>query len=352
MKRGRIALSLLLCGTLAIPSALAVELLDPACAQAAPAKRAKPVSLSVRSKAIARNKTFRLSVTGAAKKKVRWSSSNKKVATVTSTGLVRGRAVGTCTIRAKVGGRTLRCKVSVRNAVGSIAKGARRATAFSLVSSAENSTTDYRSTYRYLEDIGDGRGYTAGIIGFTSATGDLLEVVRRYVALKPKGNPLKKYLPALEAVLGSDSHRGLGSAFEKAWKRACRDDEMVRAQDAVLEEQYLRPALRAANEDGLSPLGQFVYYDALVVHGPGSDPDSFGGLRTAARKRAKTPAEGGSEAAYLKAFLKVRERVMLKEEAHSDLSRIKVQRALVKAGNWSLARPLSWTMYGDRFTLR
>ncbi|MDX6332507.1 MAG: chitosanase, partial [Streptomycetaceae bacterium] len=33
-----------------------------------------------------------------------------------------------------------------------------------LVSSAENSTLDWTAQYKYIEDIGDGRGYTAGII--------------------------------------------------------------------------------------------------------------------------------------------------------------------------------------------
>ena len=62
----------------------------------------------------------------------------------------------------------------------------------SLVSSAENSSLDFNTQYAYIEDIGDGRGYTAGVIGFTSGTGDMIEVVKRYVALKPKNNTLKK----------------------------------------------------------------------------------------------------------------------------------------------------------------
>lgn len=48
---------------------------------------------------------------------------------------------------------------------------------FALVSSAENSDTDYSLQYGYIEDIGDGRGYTAGIIGFTTGIGDLPDVV-------------------------------------------------------------------------------------------------------------------------------------------------------------------------------
>lgn len=45
-----------------------------------------------------------------------------------------------------------------------ISEGMLRKEVFALVSSAENSTTDYTGQYAYIEDIGDGRGYTAGII--------------------------------------------------------------------------------------------------------------------------------------------------------------------------------------------
>jgi chitosanase len=45
------------------------------------------------------------------------------------------------------------------------------------VASAENSTLNWRGAYRYSEDIGDGQGYTAGIIGFCSGTHDMLALV-------------------------------------------------------------------------------------------------------------------------------------------------------------------------------
>ena len=44
----------------------------------------------------------------------------------------------------------------------------------------------------------------------------MLEVVERYTELKPE-NELEKYIPVLEQVNGTDSHDGLGNAFEKAW---------------------------------------------------------------------------------------------------------------------------------------
>lgn len=240
----------------------------------------------------------------------------------------------------------------VTRAAGDISKGQKRETVFALVSSAENSSLDYAAQYRYIEDIGDGRGYTAGIVGFTSGTGDLLKVVRLYAKKKPTENGLKSFIPALENVNGTDSHKGLGNKFVKAWKRACKDKEMIAAQNAIVDKMYLKPAVRRAKKDGLSALGQYIYYDALVVHGPGGDEESFGGIRKAAAKRADTPAEGGNEEAWLNAFLDAREKIMLREEAHSDLSRIAAQRKFLAEGNFDLALPLSWTMYGDEFVLR
>ena len=45
------------------------------------------------------------------------------------------------------------------------------------ISKDDISDTDYSLQYGYFEDIGDGRGYTAGIIGFTTGIGGLPDVV-------------------------------------------------------------------------------------------------------------------------------------------------------------------------------
>ncbi|GEO69452.1 chitosanase [Levilactobacillus acidifarinae] len=231
-----------------------------------------------------------------------------------------------------------------------IQTGQLRATTFALVSSAENSTTAYQRQYRYIQDIGDGRGYTAGIIGFTTGNGDLRQVVLRYRQLRPN-NGLNQFLPALRRVQGTASHRGLGRPFVHAWRRAATDQRFVRAQNDILNQQYMYPALRAARHDDLGPLGQYIYYDALVVHGPGNDAASFGGIRRRARRLAQTPAQGGDPATYLRAFLRVRQGVMRQEAAHHDLSRLTTQRQLIRQRNFALRRPLAWTMYGDHYRL-
>lgn len=93
------------------------------------------------------------------------------------------------------------------------------------------------------------------------------------------------------------------------------------------------------------------YVPALVVHGPGNDEDSFGGIRDAAIREAKTPADGGAEGEYLLAFLDARSIIMMKEEAHSDLSRIEAQRNFIYDGNYNLSLLLIWTMYGNNYEL-
>jgi chitosanase len=227
----------------------------------------------------------------------------------------------------------------------------RKDVAMQLVSSAENSSLNWRAQYAYIEDIGDGRGYTGGVIGFCSGTGDMLELVTAYTTKVPN-NPLAAYLPALRKVNGTDSHAGLGTGFVAAWKSAATDVAFQAAQDTERDRVYFNPAVAQAKTDGLRALGQFAYYDAMVMHGPGNDASSFGGIRKAALAKAKTPAQGGDETTYLNAFLDARKAAMLTEEAHSDTSRVDTeQRVFLKAGNLDLNPPLSWKTYGDSYTI-
>ncbi|MFD5226471.1 chitosanase [Microbacterium sp. NPDC058342] len=223
----------------------------------------------------------------------------------------------------------------------------KREIAQQIITSAENSNLDWYNRYGYIEDIDDGRGYTGGIIGFTSGTSDMLELVERYTDDYPN-NGLAGYLPALRAVDGTDSHAGLGSAYEVAWVAEANKPEFQRAQRDLANEWYFEPSVSLAIGDGLGALGQFAYYDAAVVHG-------FSGLesiRSAARSSASTPAQGGDESAYLDEFLDERVVEMKKEAAHEDVTRIETaQRLWLQAGNLDLHTPLNWSVYGDAFSI-
>ncbi|MFE7076201.1 chitosanase [Streptomyces sp. NPDC057620] len=219
-----------------------------------------------------------------------------------------------------------------------------------IVSSAENSSLDWRAQYDYIEDIDDGRGYTAGIIGFTTGTHDLLVLVERYTKAHP-GNALARYLPALRKVDGSESHEGLGDGFVAAWKAEAGKVAFQRAQDSERDRVYFDPAVRIAKRDGLGVLGQFIYYDAMVMHGPGSDPGFFG-IRKRAMAEADTPAEGGKETAYLDIFLDMRKKTM-EDEGRRDTSRVDTaQRRFLYDGNLDLDTPLKWKVYGQPYEVK
>ncbi|MEU9184187.1 chitosanase [Streptomyces sp. NPDC048484] len=226
---------------------------------------------------------------------------------------------------------------------------AKKEIAMKLVSSAENSSLDWKAQYKYIEDIRDGRGYTAGIIGFCSGTHDMLDLVELYTRRKP-GNALAAYLPALRRVDGTDSHQGLDPGYPDAWRRAAQDQAFKQAQNDERDRVYFNPAVQRGKADGIGTLGQFAYYDAIVMHGDGDDGTSFGGIRRRALDRAKPPARGGDEVTYLNAFLDARVWAMKQEEAHEDTSRVDTaQRVFLRNRNMNLDPPLDWKVYGDSF---
>ncbi|MEV0724221.1 chitosanase [Micromonospora purpureochromogenes] len=224
---------------------------------------------------------------------------------------------------------------------------AKKDVAMQLVSAAENSSLDWRAQFSYIEDIGDGRGYTAGIIGFCSGTGDMFELVEAYTRTKP-GNVLAGYLPALRAVNGTDSHAGLDPYFPRDWRTAAADPVFRAAQEAERDRVYFNPSVRDGKADGVRALGQFAYYDAAVMHGY----EGMRGIRSSALTRAKPPAQGGDERTWLNAFLDERVAEMRKEAAHSDTSRVDTaQRVFLNNGNFNLNTPLVFAVYGDQYRI-
>jgi len=231
-----------------------------------------------------------------------------------------------------------------------LADPAKKEIAMQLVSAAENSSLDWKAQYAYIEynvehNPKENRGYTAGIVGFTSKTDDMLAIVQLYDQLEPH-NILSKYLPALKKVDGTPSKSGLGKDFERDWKAAANDPKFREAQDRERDRTYFDPAVTLAQTDGLHELGQFAYYDAAVMHG------SCEPIRAAAMRVAKAPAQGGDEITYLNAFLDARIIAMKREEAHSDVSRVETeQREFLRQGNLTLALPLKFKTYGDTYTI-
>lgn len=92
---------------------MALTLLVPMGINGTEASAATKIKLNTTKKTINVGDTFKLKVSGT-KKTVKWSTSNKKVATISSKGKVTGKGKGSCTITAQVAGKKLNCKVTVK----------------------------------------------------------------------------------------------------------------------------------------------------------------------------------------------------------------------------------------------
>jgi chitosanase len=139
----------------------------------------------------------------------------------------------------------------------------------------ENDNTNPQ--YDYIENLDDGRGFTFGKIGFTTANGDGYDLIKAYCASNPNSG-LKQYLPALKELANdeSDDTDNL-QGFEQAWKNEAMQTQA--AQDKIANETYAQPALDYCNKLGLTSTMAIAFlYDAIVQHGDGDDDDSLGAL--------------------------------------------------------------------------
>lgn len=211
---------------------------------------------------------------------------------------------------------------------------------FSLFTGLNFGNLDYEEEYSkaYYDE---NEGIKAGVLGFSTKKGDLLEVVKLYESLKP-GNGLTKYIPAMEAVVGTSAVTDLSDEFIKAFNKAGEDEEMITAQKSIAQELYMSPASIYAQRDGLSLLGQFIYMDAIVNHGLSEDETSFDGIRIIALKNAELPINGGDEGEYLKAFLFAEKNYELMMGLDEKALRVDNILTFVDARNYELVPPIKW----------
>ena len=228
--------------------------------------------------------------------------------------------------------------------------------ALRITSTAENSTTNWTTAYSYIEDIRDGRGLTAGIVGWCSGTGDMLVLVQ-YASQQTPGNLLEKWIPKLQQIMAaaysqrpSLSNSLLGSAFIADWKSAAQQPWFQRAQRDERDRVYWSPAKAQQVKDGVGNLGLTILYDISVNHGPGSDAESFGGIVAAAAAQAKPPSQGGVERNYLLALCDKRDAVLRSWGDYQPNGRSGALRTLVN-NQLAFTFPITWSMYGSSYSI-
>ncbi len=213
---------------------------------------------------------------------------------------------------------------------------------------------DTNPSYDYCENLDDGRGFTFGKIGFTTANGDGYDLIKEYCASHPN-SALKQYLPTLKK-LANDENDDTDNlqGFEQAWANEAM--QTAATQDKLAYEVYGKPAIDYCNILGLkSTMAIAFLYDTIVQHGDGEDDDSIGALldRT-------TEAMGGTisgkdkngngcgaidnpEIEFLDAFLVERKKCLLnpankdtKEEWAESVDRVTALKNLLDTNNLAL----------------
>ncbi|MDF1496515.1 MAG: chitosanase [Patescibacteria group bacterium] len=209
---------------------------------------------------------------------------------------------------------------------------------------------EFFPSYAIIETLDDGRGYTSGKSGFTTATGDANLVVKRYNQLRP-GNVLSKYTTRLEELANtkSDSLSGL-SGYPEAWQRAALDPLFRQAQNEITDELYYLPAMRAADSIDLDlSLSRAFIYDTIIQHGNGNDPDGLNAIIGKATQNAGgSPADGIPEKEWLQSMLEARQNTLLnatdpqtREVWAESAYRVNVYRTLLNSGNVDLITPIT-----------
>jgi len=218
--------------------------------------------------------------------------------------------------------------------------------------------------YDYIENLNDGRGYTAGRIGFCSGTHDMLALVEVYTKSKPN-NPLANHLKELRRISkagGGPDVSGLPN-FINDWKAAAKDNGFKKAQDSVADSMYYQPALKIAGKIGVQlPFGKALLYDTIIMHGNGGDPDSIGSIAERASRRACaptskaqlcTPKKGTDERLWLRLFLEERRKVLAdpanketKEEWSKNTPRADILAEMLNSGKYDqLDKPMQLKNY-------
>jgi chitosanase len=213
-----------------------------------------------------------------------------------------------------------------------------------LTSIFENSTTTLQ--YDYVENIGDGRGYTFGFVGFCSGTGDGSQMLAEFSRLiGGNDQDTTKYLKAMLVIdaQGQDMNSSLVGLdnFVNYVKKNGKRPEWIQANLNIANKLYVVPSQNKATQLGLSsPLSKGQLYDCYLNQG-----------EDGALKLINQTGKVNNETDWLKAFLQNRYNVLAKDKTWAEsVDRIKVYQNLLNT-NPTLKLPFNVTCYGDNYTL-
>jgi hypothetical protein len=194
--------------------------------------------------------------------------------------------------------------------------------------------------YSAVAILNDGAGISYGINQFTHRSGSLFQVIQAYLSQNPATgiDAITRALPLLKLTTGEAIRQcSINAALKQALVLAGQTPEMRAAQQKVMTERYLTPAIEACDGSNFTlPLSLAVIYDS-INHG------SYEMIRDrVAIDRGEHPNAVDFEQAWIEDYC--HERLAWIKSAHGDL-RNTTYRPLtfieqIEAGNWSLVLPI------------
>jgi chitosanase len=216
--------------------------------------------------------------------------------------------------------------------------------------------------YAYSENIQDGRGYTNGRAGFCTGTGDAIQVVQCYRALRTEanGNRLAKYWNALTVINNRFLSTGQSQAstaeldavgnwtadWAASFNTAATQADFKQCQDQVSDALYYTPTINEAAKWGLTQaLTKAALYDASINHG-------FDGMKAIIRQANTALGNSGqvapvigyngiTESAWLQKFLEKRRDILAGDSTWVEaVDRVAAYEKQRRRGNWDLGTAL------------
>ncbi|KAJ1989771.1 hypothetical protein GGI25_004700 [Coemansia spiralis] len=167
-----------------------------------------------------------------------------------------------------------------------------------------------------------GNGYAAGVINFTTGSGDAWRVIKTFMSMKGYANEFDEYKDNIDTYIqGNDgSTEGLDN-FCDGWKKASdnKSNSFWNAQETILGTEYYKPAQKQTSNLKIAlDVTKAAVLDSAIVDGPGSGKTSMGGIIKTTNNMINKDIKGDSgstlsingynvdEIAWLKLFLKRR----------------------------------------------
>ncbi|KAI8815197.1 lysozyme-like domain-containing protein [Cladochytrium replicatum] len=174
--------------------------------------------------------------------------------------------------------------------------------------------------FDYCENISDGRGYTCGIVGFTTGTTDAFLVIDAYTKRNGGSSEFDPYYNRLRELYNNPSGSTSGlNGFCRTWGDTAANSTLFRQiQVETSEALYWNPSMVKSDELGLKlAASRGFVYDSFIQHGNGTDADSAismisrVGSKFTASSQPGTPAQGLDEITWLVEFFAERNRTLL-----------------------------------------